>query len=256
MSRVLCWVNGSMTAVLGSGTRSMSDSWISWNPRIEDPSKPTPSSNTSAVSCPAGMEKCCISPGRSQNRTSTISMPSSPISCSTSSGVRSSTIAPFSVVRGLARPDPLARYMGPETRCGRGEGRLAASPPRFPSTSDHPLPIASARQRRAAAVNEEAGHDIRIAVGVGPAILDVPLPVHLDLPRDADRRAAVGHAEGELVPWCGLVEAGEAPLDVGPVAGHVLRSLGLERLDRGHHGVVALPHGVRREVGMGAGAVP
>jgi hypothetical protein len=35
----------------------MSDSWISWNPRIEDPSKPRPSSKTSSVSSWAGIEK-------------------------------------------------------------------------------------------------------------------------------------------------------------------------------------------------------
>ena len=42
MLSVLCFVNGSMTAVSGSGIRSMSDSWISWNPRIDEPSKPRP----------------------------------------------------------------------------------------------------------------------------------------------------------------------------------------------------------------------
>ena len=34
----------------GSGRRIMSDSWISWKPRIELPSKPNPSSKTSSVS--------------------------------------------------------------------------------------------------------------------------------------------------------------------------------------------------------------
>ena len=29
-----------MTAVFGSGMRIMSDSWISWKPRIDEPSKP------------------------------------------------------------------------------------------------------------------------------------------------------------------------------------------------------------------------
>ena len=90
-----------MTAVSGSGIRIMSDSWISWNPRIDEPSNPKPSSNTSSVSCEAGTEKCCIRPGRSQNRRSTISTPSSLISCRTSAGVRSSTLAPFN-----ARRDP------------------------------------------------------------------------------------------------------------------------------------------------------
>jgi pimeloyl-ACP methyl ester carboxylesterase len=51
----------------------MSDSWISWNPRMEEPSNPKPSSNDASVSCDAGMEKCCMSPGRSQNRRSTTS---------------------------------------------------------------------------------------------------------------------------------------------------------------------------------------
>ena len=35
-----CWRNGSMTTVFGSGMRIMSDSWISWKPRIDEPSKP------------------------------------------------------------------------------------------------------------------------------------------------------------------------------------------------------------------------
>ena len=43
-----------MTAVFGSGMSSMSDSWISWKPRIDEPSNPKPSSNTSAVSCMGG----------------------------------------------------------------------------------------------------------------------------------------------------------------------------------------------------------
>ena len=65
-----------MTAVLGSGTRSMSDSWISWKPRIEEPSNPEPSAKPSSVSSCAGSEKCCIKPGRSQKRKSTIWTPS------------------------------------------------------------------------------------------------------------------------------------------------------------------------------------
>src|SRR5437016_10287520 len=54
---VACFVNGSMYAVSGSGTRSMSDSWISWKPRIEDPSNPIPSSKTDSVSSAIGTEK-------------------------------------------------------------------------------------------------------------------------------------------------------------------------------------------------------
>src|SRR5919106_3804039 len=65
----------------------MSDSWISWNPRIEDPSKPYPSSNPSSVNSEMGTEKCCIRPGRSQNRKSTISAPACFAMSSTSLGV-------------------------------------------------------------------------------------------------------------------------------------------------------------------------
>ena len=60
MFSVGCCVNGSMYAVSGSGTRSMSDSWISWNPRIERPSNPSPSSKLSSVSSCTGTDKCCI----------------------------------------------------------------------------------------------------------------------------------------------------------------------------------------------------
>jgi hypothetical protein len=69
--------NGSMYAVVGSGKSDMSDSWIAWKPRIEEPSKFRPSSKTDWSNDETGTVKCCIMPGRSQNRTSTISTPSS-----------------------------------------------------------------------------------------------------------------------------------------------------------------------------------
>ena len=43
---VLAVRNGSMYAVVGSGNSDMSDSWIAWKPRIEEPSKLRPSSKT------------------------------------------------------------------------------------------------------------------------------------------------------------------------------------------------------------------
>ena len=64
---------GSSRALVGSGSSSMSDSWICWKPRIEEPSKPSPSVNTLRSKDPTGTVKCCITPGRSQKRTSTIS---------------------------------------------------------------------------------------------------------------------------------------------------------------------------------------
>src|SRR3954452_3913324 len=84
---VVCFVNGSRYAVSGSGTRSMSDSWISWNPRIDEPSNPSPSSKLSSESWEIGIEKCCIRPGRSEKRRSTISAPVSFASARTSFGV-------------------------------------------------------------------------------------------------------------------------------------------------------------------------
>ena len=49
----------------------MSDSWIAWKPRIEDPSNIWPSVNNDSSTLSVGTLKCCITPGRSQNRTST-----------------------------------------------------------------------------------------------------------------------------------------------------------------------------------------
>ena len=54
----------------------MSDSWISWNPRIDEPSKPWPSSKVLSSRVDAGTVTCCMMPGRSQNRKSTNSTPS------------------------------------------------------------------------------------------------------------------------------------------------------------------------------------
>ena len=63
--------NGSRTAVSGCGTTSMSLSLIACQPRMLDPSKPSPSSNTSSSSLSTGIVKCCHSPGKSMNRRST-----------------------------------------------------------------------------------------------------------------------------------------------------------------------------------------
>src|SRR5919112_5275710 len=77
--------NGSRYAVVGSGNSDMSDSWIAWKPRIDEPSKLRPSSNTDWSNEETGTVKCCITPGKSQNRTSTISTPSSLMYFSSSS---------------------------------------------------------------------------------------------------------------------------------------------------------------------------
>ena len=71
MFSVLCSRNGSTMAVVTSGSRSMSDSWISWKPLIDDPSNISPSVSVSSSKFSTGNVKCCMTPGRSQNRTST-----------------------------------------------------------------------------------------------------------------------------------------------------------------------------------------
>src|SRR6266508_4658454 len=54
----------------------MSDSWICWKPRIDEPSNATPSLNTVSSNDCTGTLKCCITPSRSQKRTSTKRTPS------------------------------------------------------------------------------------------------------------------------------------------------------------------------------------
>src|ERR1035437_4459885 len=65
------WVNGSMTAVVGSGMTSMSEAWIGCQPRIDEPSQPSPSSNSASSISPMGMVKCCQMPRKSLNLKST-----------------------------------------------------------------------------------------------------------------------------------------------------------------------------------------
>ena len=74
-----------MNAVVASGISSMSDSWISWKPRIEEPSNPSPLSKSSASSAASGRLMCCQVPGRSTNLRSTISTPRSVANSMTSS---------------------------------------------------------------------------------------------------------------------------------------------------------------------------
>ena len=79
--------NGSMNAVSGSGMASMSLASMLFQPRIEEPSKPTPSVKDSTVSSVIGMLKCCQVPKVSTNLMSTILAPLSRASPSTLLGV-------------------------------------------------------------------------------------------------------------------------------------------------------------------------
>src|SRR5215472_10216775 len=70
ITSVGCWKNGSIKAVDGSGTINMSLSLIACQPRIDEPSKPRPSSNTPSVISDIGNVQCCHTPGQSTNRRS------------------------------------------------------------------------------------------------------------------------------------------------------------------------------------------
>jgi hypothetical protein len=81
-------VNGSRSAVDASGISSMSLSEMPCQPRIEEPSKPSPSSNADSSSPATGSVTCCQVPSRSQNFRSTIA---ARVSRDHSSAVRGST---------------------------------------------------------------------------------------------------------------------------------------------------------------------
>src|SRR5580658_4489926 len=66
---------GSMKAVAGSGMASMSEASIDFQPRMEEPSKPSPSLNESSFSSEMGMLKCCQVPKVSTNLMSAILAP-------------------------------------------------------------------------------------------------------------------------------------------------------------------------------------
>src|ERR1044071_9061942 len=67
--------NGSMKAVAGSGSASMSEASMDFQPRMEEPSKPKPSVKTSSLSSATGQLKCCQVPKVSTNLMSTILAP-------------------------------------------------------------------------------------------------------------------------------------------------------------------------------------
>src|SRR5829696_3854026 len=64
----------------------MSDSLIAWNPRIEEPSNPTPSVKISSSTSAMLLEVCCQVPRRSTKRKSTILTPASVAIFMTSDG--------------------------------------------------------------------------------------------------------------------------------------------------------------------------
>src|SRR5437667_9122985 len=83
--------NGSKNAVSGTGMTSMSDSLIACQPRMDEPSKPNPSSKVPSLRVSAGMVKCCHRPGKSMKRRSTARTSFSRMRARTSLGVTEET---------------------------------------------------------------------------------------------------------------------------------------------------------------------
>ena len=79
--------NGSTTAVVGSGIRIMSDSWMPFQPAIDEPSNILPSSKNASSTTRVGTVTCCSLPLVSVNRRSTYLISFSLISFRTSAAV-------------------------------------------------------------------------------------------------------------------------------------------------------------------------
>src|SRR2546426_3035842 len=63
------FMKGSITAVAAAGTTSMSLAWVGLQPRMDDPSKPRPSSNTGSVKSEVVTLECFHSPMKFMNFT-------------------------------------------------------------------------------------------------------------------------------------------------------------------------------------------
>src|SRR5689334_21065671 len=129
-------MKGSMAAVAGSGTASMSDALIGCQPRIDEPSSPEPSSKSSSLSSLVGIVKCCQVPSRSQNFMSTASTLLSLANLSTSLGVcvamRAPPTGPARLARALRSSDCGASALAgsdPDDLLDRQDEDLAVADP-------------------------------------------------------------------------------------------------------------------------------
>src|SRR5262249_808291 len=87
ITSVVSLQNGSMKADSGTGITSMSDSLIACQPRIDEPSKPRPSSKTDSSRASAGLVTGCDMRGEDMKGRSTGLTFLSRISASTCCGV-------------------------------------------------------------------------------------------------------------------------------------------------------------------------
>src|SRR5262245_8459084 len=162
--------NGSSLAVEASGTASMSDSWMPCHPRIEDPSKPTPSTNVPSSHVSIGNEQCCHVPSMSTNFRSTISAPAFFANAKNADAPPPPPPALFFF--GMISPS-LSR------RAGHGAPRLSPFPPDFPRDF---------RRAREDRVQHRPRQLPRLRV----------LPPRVAAPAPPDRRSARPHDERRL----------------------------------------------------------
>ena len=91
-------------------------------------------------------------------------------------------------------------------------------------------------------VQYQPRHLVRVAIGVGPPVLNIPFAVLMDLPGDSNGRPPVRHSIPKFPVGADLVETGQAFLDSMAIVGYVLLVVAPEGLSGGHARLVALAH--------------
>jgi hypothetical protein len=109
-----------------------------------------------------------------------------------------------------------------------------------------------------ARLHHDVGNPVGVRVGGRAAVLEVAVALGADLAGNADRRATVCHAPGELVDGASLVTASQAKVVTLTVDGNVLLVPALKLLDGSLNELHAtlLAHLLGGEVGVQTGAVP
>src|SRR3954467_15609476 len=110
-----------MYAVDGSGSSSMSDSWICWKPRIDEPSNISPSLNTLSPKLDAGKVKSCITHGRAETGTS--------MSCTSFFLMYERTSSALLNMRGAASSSAGRAAVDPPAKGGEGADKWQRSEP-------------------------------------------------------------------------------------------------------------------------------
>src|SRR2546428_614420 len=188
-------VNGYICAVEASGMRSMSDSSMVWKPRMDEPSKPRPSSKMPSFSSETGIEKCCQRPGRSIKRRSMILTPFSLAIFNTSFGVMRS--ASFAMTwEQNAGPAERRWPAGPDTLCGCQEPVKTAA---FLARGTLGLGAAHRLRKRATAAAAHAVFSVgRAAEGIGRLrVLREVEARHFIILVDAQSHDGVEHLEDD-----------------------------------------------------------